>query len=700
MNLVIDNNDGAGGLDYTQALLRTGPLTITRARGEWARCSAGLDTAGTALPTPANRARVLVTDSSGAVLFRGLLTAAPPTANGEAESIAGASQFLALEAGWLGRAAPADELQPQTAATHLLSADSAETVFAGSTDHAEKDLATDVTVSGAMEAANYVMELFRGDGTTQNFLLAHPPFREAGSGKLLQDSFDDPLLNTLVWTKRDPGSYLQLGSGGLRMTGGNGLDGMTVLQYAEPVELGGTLLAEGTGVLLATGSDGMLMGFYSGSVTRGNCVAGIRVHGEAGAHSLAAVINGVERGTSYNFADGHSYALRVRLHCAEMQRLRGTYTALVDGALQTFGGGYVDAPLHIVIEVQDLGLASSTLATVLFDGAIASSPPKCTFAPVNATQMGGSLRTVTLQQGGSASVVSTATDGTVTTRRAGVAGSGADYALSSTGVIAFDPGRVPQPGELVTVSYRRSRRAMARRKDAAADQERLQLALPGLPAWAGSVSNPAPRSTDDCNAAASALLALAAGNATAHTGHAAWVRGTALAVDVWPGDTLALTAMVGTRPLPVHAVTVTDGNAVPEVLSYRADFAQSRASSLSFTVTAAEEAGLAPLVAITPDAGVLPASLAGLQVTTATASQLQLDSGVDPPANGGFEVRRSDANFGSANTGDLVLSSPVRHFSIPRLQFAERFYVRMYDGSTPPNYSAVSSEVLTSLPQG
>ena len=75
-----------------------------------------------------------------------------------------------------------------------------------------------------------------------------------------------------------------------------------------------------------------------------------------------------------------------------------------------------------------------------------------------------------------------------------------------------------------------------------------------------------------------------------------------------------------------------------------------------------------------------------------------IDSGCDAPANGGFEVRRSNANFGSAITADLVLQSPVRSFSIPRQAFAERFFVRMYDGATPPNYSAVSSEVLTSLP--
>jgi len=47
---------------------------------------------------------------------------------------------------------------------------------------------------------------------------------------------------------------------------------------------------------------------------------------------------------------------------------------------------------------------------------------------------------------------------------------------------------------------------------------------------------------------------------------------------------------------------------------------------------------------------------------------------------------------------DLVLRSPVRGFSIPREAQVEHYYVRMYDGSTPPKYSRFSSAVFTDLP--
>ncbi len=700
MTLTIDNNDGLGGVDYTQALLAKAPLTITRRNGEWASCTGGLDLLSTGLPVPQSRARVQVTDAAGNVLFQGFVRA-NTTSLAEAQTAAGGEdrqQIFAFEQAWLTQAEPVKQLQPAAASSHILAESDAKiTVTTVSNGHAE-ELATDVTVTGENEAYGYVTELFEGDGTTLAFTLGHAPFRATGSETLLTDSFDDALLNIALWTRTDPSSYIMLGAGGLQLNGGNGLDGSTLLQYTSPVEMGGTLVAEATGVALMPGSDGLLLGFYNGSVTHSACMAGIRAVATAGAHVLVAVVNGVEQPVTYDSEAGHTYELRVRIHCSEMQRTGQTYQVLAGNQLQQFGGAVIQAPLHLVIEARDLGLASNTLATVLFDSAISSSPPQCIFAPVNSVQLTGSIAKVSLMQTGSAWVVSTLTDGTVITRRQGAAGTGADYSLSSTGIVRFDTGRAPQPGELVTVTYRRSRRAVAHLKDATADQYRLQLALPGLPVWRGSVSKPKPRTTSDCEAAAQALLAFANASAASQQGELSWTRGAALANDVFPGDTLMLQSADGTQQLPVQAVTITDGNASPELLHYKAEYSQRRATSLSFTVSATVPADVPAEVAYTVDTQGLPTILAGLQVASATAAALQIDSGIDPPSGGGFEVRRSDANFGANVTADLVLQSPVRHFTIPRQAFTERFFVRAYDGSAPPRYSPVSSLVLTSLP--
>jgi hypothetical protein len=65
-------------------------------------------------------------------------------------------------------------------------------------------------------------------------------------------------------------------------------------------------------------------------------------------------------------------------------------------------------------------------------------------------------------------------------------------------------------------------------------------------------------------------------------------------------------------------------------------------------------------------------------------------------------VRRHDGGFGTGSgvtgSGDLVLRSPVRGLSIPRAAVQETFFVRMYDGSTPPLYSRESCAIATQLP--
>jgi hypothetical protein len=96
------------------------------------------------------------------------------------------------------------------------------------------------------------------------------------------------------------------------------------------------------------------------------------------------------------------------------------------------------------------------------------------------------------------------------------------------------------------------------------------------------------------------------------------------------------------------------------------------------------------------------ANLQQLTVTAQTATALTIDAGLTPPTGGGFEVRRHDGGFGSGSsatgTGDLVLRSPVRGFTIPRALFEETFFVRMYDASNPPLYSRESSAIVTHLP--
>ncbi len=561
-----------------------------------------------------------------------------------------------------------------------------------------KELANDVALSGEIEPAAYISEIFAGDGTTSVFQLSEAPFRpkrSPGSTAVLSDSFDTGILDTRTWRIADSGSHFSVTSAGLTLNGGNGLDGQTTLTAIDLVEMGGSLVMEAGNVQLNTPGDGVLCGVYRGDISRVNCVAGYNVRMASGAVIVTPFVNGADAGSSLTLLSGHTYTLRIRVHSVEPLRMLQTYYAMADGALQAFGGGEIASALSLVFELQDAGASSSTPATVLYDGTVSNAPGSCVFAAVNSVDLNGSIGSCRIAQTGSAWMVSTLPGGVKQTRLIGVAGEGADGTISATGKVTFFPGRVPVAGELVTATYRGSRRAVARLEDAASAAAETAAGFPGTARWQGKVTRPVARNTMDCESAAQAVLSFATSRATAVSGTYVTFNP---AEDIWPGDVLALSANGQTTNVLVRTVTIGDGHAAPEFLTYHIAFANDWAESLGMKLSdAIASDALVPATAATSPARVL-ANLPQLQISAATGTVLEIDAGVDPPAGGGFEVRRADWNFGPGIDPDLVLRSPVRSFSIPRVAQVERYYVRMYDSSTPPVYSRFSSAVFTNLP--
>ena len=582
-----------------------------------------------------------------------------------------------------------------------------------------RELANDVTVSGAEEPGAYVQEIFEGDGTTTVFELTEAVFR--GTNRtLLKDSFNEATFDTSQWSVGTTGGHLTLSSAGLTMNGGNGYDGETLLTALDAIEMGGFVLAELGGVQFGASSDGMLAGFYSGQPILENCFAGFRVRqsvSQTGGMTVTVpIVNGVEAGTVYTPVAGHNYTLRLRLFCAEMLRIPQVYYCMVDGVVQEFGGdGAFAAGMQIVFEIVDEGVSSNTPATVLYDTAstgapVTDTPGTCVFTAVNANDMHGSVASVEVTRPGSLWVESTLPNGVQETRLVGSAGQGVDCeatygtAAGSPGKVTFFAGRVPVAGERVAVSYRTQERAVARLADAASVAAEAAagagVAVPGLSRWLGKVTQPVARSSADCENAALAVLAMATARSAALAGSYAMSNPVQ---DVWPGDVLAVTSAGVTTNLLVRTVVATDMHAVPELMRYKVAFANDWATEwtdgmgLKLSTTIASDAHLPPAAAAGP-AEVL-ANLPQLTVLSLTDTAMQVSAGCTAPAGGGFEVRRRDWNFGvGVDTPDLLLRSPVESFSIPRAAQVERFYVRMYDASTPRLYSRWSSALFVNAP--
>jgi hypothetical protein len=584
-----------------------------------------------------------------------------------------------------------------------------------------RELANDVTLSGEEEPAAYISENFAGDGTTTVFKLSGPMYREANR-TLLYDSFDRAEIDSTQWEIADPGGYVALGGGGLTLNGGNGQDGQTTLTAVDAIEMGGSVVVELGGVTLGPASDGMLAGLYQGTSLLGDCFAGFRVRQSTSTTGSATLLipflNGAEVGASFTPVAGHAYTLRLRFHSVEMQRVSQRYYCMADGVVHGFGSGAgIDAPIDIVFELVDEGASSNTLATVLYDsavttGSVAESPASCVFVVANCTQILGSVRTVKVTRPGSGWVVSTLPDGSKQTRLMGAAGEGVDCVVSygssagTPGEVTFLAGCVPGVGERVTVQYRGEQRSVARLVDTASLEAEAQAGaragVGGLSRWIGKVQQPKARSSADCEAAAEAVLAFATSRTAAVAGHYAVINPTG---DIWPGDVLAITSAGVTSSLLVRSVELKDGHGVPEVLHYSIRFANDWATEWADGLGLRLSESIAGDAVLPSEANTAPAQvLSNLQQLTATSingTEIQLDAGCDPPAGGGFEVRRRDWKFGmGVDTADLVLRSPVRSFSIPRAAQIERYYVRMYDASTPMLYSRFSSAVFVNVPLG
>jgi hypothetical protein len=220
--------------------------------------------------------------------------------------------------------------------------------------------------------------------------------------------------------------------------------------------------------------------------------------------------------------------------------------------------------------------------------------------------------------------------------------------------------------------------------------------MPSEAAWIGSVTSPPARSSADCRTAALVMEQAAAGVSALWSGS---YKGTRMSfgADVWPGDALLLNApsINLDAQVVVRSVTVSYRASYPDLVEYAITFANDWADDLAIKTSATVPAN-AWLPA--PVAPTLLANLNGLTVTTLNGTTVAVNAGVTPPAGGGFEIRLRDFVFMAGEDPSLVMRATQPNMSWSRISANDKFYIRMYDGSTPPNYSEFSTALFINLP--
>jgi hypothetical protein len=563
----------------------------------------------------------------------------------------------------------------------------------------KRALANDVTVCGEHEPVAYVTEYFQGDGTTTTFYLAADPFFPAASNStLISEQFNESAINLQVWGNPGGEGYLKLGAGGLVMDGGSGYDGQAVLSWLDPVEMGGTLLLEAVGVTLSPGSTGILAGFFTGMLTQSGCIAGFQVTAQqgTGAVSLQPMIGGTVAGTSYAVNPANQYTLRARVHCAEAERALAIYRSFGDGGAITCGGETNLCPGKLQLEIQEFVNGVGGIPVTLYDGAIASLPAACTIVAASSINLIGTLRAINLTNLGSGWVVSTPPSGSPYTRRVGTTDEAAECHLERSGRVVFYTGSTPVAGEQVAVNYRTIGRAVGRAVNTASQQALAQAGTPAVAAWIGSVTNPPARSSADCLNAAFAIEQAATGVGALWSGTYNGNR-TSFASDVWPGDALLLNAPSASlnTQVVVRTVKVSYRASYPDLVEYAISFANDWADDLAIKTSATVPADAWLPAAIVPT---YLANLTSLTVTTLNGITVGISAGVTPPSGGGFEIRRRDFAFMTGEDPGLVVRATLPNMTFSRETANDRFYIRMFDGSTPPNYSEFSTALFINLP--
>ncbi len=563
----------------------------------------------------------------------------------------------------------------------------------------KRSLANDVTVCGEHEPAAYITEFFVGDGVTTQFNLAADPFCLPTSQRtIIHELFNEAAIDPRVWGVLGGSDYFALGASGLTMQGGNGVDGDVLLSWLDQIEMGGALLLEATGVTLAANSTGVLAGFFTGLETQAACTAGFLVSAQqgTGAVSVQPMIQGSAQGSSYTTNPANQYALRVRVHCNEMERMLAIYRSYDDSGPIASGGEVNATGAYLQFEIQEFVNGVAGMPVTLYDGSLSSLPAACVVVAASSINLHGTMRALNLTNLGSAWVTSTPSGGTQFTRRQGTTAQAAECHVESTGRLVFYTGYAPPVGEQIAVSYRAVGRAVGRAVNAASQQALAQAGLPSVSAWIGSVTSPKALSSQDCRNAAQVLVEAASG-ASALWGGTYKGNNVTLAGDVWPGDALALNspAVSVNTQVVVRTVKLSYSASYPDFVEYAIAFANDWAVDLAIKTSATVPADT--WLPATANATML-ANLNGLIITALSGSTVTIHTGATAPAGGGFEIRRRDFAFGPGEDPDLVMRGSQPTMTFTRVSASDRFYIRMFDSATPPNYSEFSAALILNLP--
>jgi hypothetical protein len=537
--------------------------------------------------------------------------------------------------------------------------------------------------------------------------LSQTPFQQSKPA-LIDEEYLGPGLDPSTWVVSDPSSAVSVLAQTLQVSGGTGVDGQTLVDFIEQIEMGGALELQHGDVSFAGSSTGVLGGLYAGVISAAACLAGFQIAPSGSGSTIQALINGSATGTVVATTTGHRYVLTTYLYSMEVYRSEETFHSSLHPAGSGWGGAAVTGDVRVVLELQDIDPSNpDTLvapATVLYDDVIPNAPGFCTYALVNAANLQCSIAYTYLTHISLAEVRTALPSASYVTQLVGSLSDGAECEIASSTSLDFYPQYVPVLNALIVASYRGSGRAVAEVKNSTSIASLQSGADNGVRGIVRTVKTPSARTQADCENAALAILDDAGGLAWMGS-YQTWsdfLPGGA--ADVFPGDAVTVNvpsqnAAFGAivRQVSIDVVDPADDRGM-----YTIEFSNDLAVPLglqdqSSATTVALQDVPAPL-STTQVGSYYLADLTDAQITAVTSTTVSVDAGLAPSSGGGIEVRLHDFGWGSENDRNLLGRFNTQTFSLTRLARTQNYFLRLYDGSSPPKYSRYAAALHVDYP--
>jgi hypothetical protein len=568
-------------------------------------------------------------------------------------------------------------------------------------------LVNDATVIGELEPQAYVRDYFVSAGETLKFYLSQKPFAQAKDA-LIDEDYLGPGLDPATWVVSDPSSAVSVAAQTLQIAGGTGIDGQTTVSFIEQIELGGALELQHGDMTFTAASQGVIGGLYAGTISTAGCLAGFQITPSGGGSAIQALINGSLTGPVMTTTPGHQYFFTTYLYSMEVYRSGEIYHSSLHPAGSGWGGAAIPADVRFVLEVQDIDPTNlATLvapATVLYDNVITNAPGFCTYALVNATNMQCSLAYTYAARISLAEVRTALPGANYVTQLVGALADGAQCEITSDPSLDFYPQYLPALNQLIVASYRGSGRAVARVENQASVTSLQNGADDGTRGSVRVAKNPLTRTDVDCENAALAILDDAAGKAWSGT-YETWSDFLPeSAADIFPGDAVAVNALSRGAAFTaiVREVQIEVADPANDRGFYTIGFANDLAALLGMeyestsTVIPLQDM---PSVQQTKEVGAYyQLNLTEAQITSVETTTVSVDIGIPLPTGCTVEVRANDFGWGPANDRTLLGRFNTETFTLPRLAQTQDYFLRLYDGSSPPKYSRYSAALHIDYP--